>query len=264
MERYPRPSGLTMMGRDFNESLNFEEKTKLKTQLVRSLIASYVQNGYTILGKPTTLPELAQFLQVTTKRLLKEISRYSATLASISSPEEIKTTAQAIFGLLLNNAMQDRGQVQNQLNLMLTAQGGVYKPFISSEVNNTLRLLIESNRPMSELLRNMLHSTNIQVNTQINNGKVEGETVKEDFTTHEAIQLLSERYPKSLLELPEAQDQLIAAEIGIGADVEVIATKQEGLSIKDSPTIEESKKITHIDRRESDGEIIDAYAEEVE
>ena len=52
-------------------------------------------------------------------------------------------------------SLEDRSAVQQQLAIMLQSQGGQYKPFISGEVNRTLKLLMDSNANMQSLFKGL-------------------------------------------------------------------------------------------------------------
>lgn len=264
-KRFPRPSGLTILAQSLHKAGSAQERSKLKVDILKKVVGDYVNNGFTFMGKSVGITDLAYFTQVTPNRVMKEISRYSKTLASIANPEETQQTLQAMVGLLLQNVITDRGKIQKQADMLVAAQEGGYKAFVSKEANSALKNLIDSNKPLIDLLKTLQGpgSTFIQNNV---NGDKEGPEVAEDaITIDSAIALLNSEQPGSLLERKGQQQKLLESELGSDTP-EVVAIKQKNFELQgqfaaagkaEVPKI----KVNHNNRNETDGEITDGITD---
>lgn len=262
MLRYPRPAGLTLLARSLQKAESSDDRNRLKMDVLKLVVGNYVNNGFTFLGKPTNVNDLAFFLQVSPNRVMREISRYSKTLASIASPEKTQETLQAMVGLLLQNALTDRGKIQKQADMLVAAQGGSYKAFVSKEANTALRNLMDSNKPLVELAKLLQGPGNTFIQNNVNSGEQEGDDIEGAITIDSAVALINEKQPGSLLESAEEKKLLFEAELGDEDLPQVVATKQRGFELQgqfatnDKPKIPK-KRVKHIDRNELDGEIIE-------
>lgn len=130
----------------------------------------------------------------------------------------------ALLGEQLAWALEDRMEISHQLQILRDSQGGKYTPFISSEVNKTLKLKLESSTSLQSIIRNLTggNTTNIfnQFNQQ-NNLNTENTISIEEART---IVLESQ---KVLTKTEEAK--LLEDKYDINSLPEVVATKQEGV-----------------------------------
>jgi hypothetical protein len=267
--RTPRPSGLTVLSQRLHKAQTEEERTRLKKDITRLTIMSYVQQGYTFLGQPQSISVVAMFLGVTNGTVMREMARYTKTLASIADPERTQETMQAMTGMLLQNAMSDRSRIEKQVNLLLAAQGDGYKAFVSGEVNKSFKLLLDSNKPLADILKILQGPGTVNIANQNNNqlnAKEEAKELKEkdSLSAAEAVLLISEKDPVSLLE--DRKKQAILMEKEMGDDyVEVIAIKQKGFELqgKNAGAIP-IKRGVHTERNENDGEIVESEFEEID
>lgn len=263
--RIPRPSGLTLLARNFQKASTTEEENRLKVDIIKRVVSSYVQNGFTFMGKPANIEDMAFFLKISLSRVMKEISRYSKTLASIASPEETQATLQAMVGLILQNAITDRAKVQKQADMLVNEQQGKYTAFLTKEANSALKNLMDSNKPLLDLMKNLQGGSNINIQNNLNPGQ-EGEAMapEESFTVDDAVALLDKKDHGTLFEKEERLAGLIS-ETSSGLDLpEVVATRQKNFELQGNFNAKESVKIkkgSHIDRNENDGEIVDGIEE---
>lgn len=261
-QRYPRPSGLTLLAKSLQKASTEKESNRLKGDILKKTVSSYVNNGFTFMGKSTNINDIAFFLQVSPNRVMKEISRYSKTLASIADPKQTQETLQAMVGLLLQNAMNDRGKVQKQADMIVAAQKGKYKPFVSKEANAALKNLMESNKPLIELIKLLQGPGGTYIQNNVNNSDPTGaEEVQEAITIDSAVALINEKKPGSLLEKPKDQEELLLKEF-VEDTPEVVATKQKNFELQgqfatNKKPIKPKVKAVHEERNEVDGDIVD-------
>ena len=146
MERKPRPQGSTYLSQRYQESGTNEDKETL----IKHLITIYTLHGFSWNNKPCSIHELAQILKIPPQVIMAQISNLGQNIGSLASPENIKNTLQSIITLSTTWAIQDRGTVNHQLSNLLQSQKGTYKPFITAEVNKTLKLMLESNKNLMD------------------------------------------------------------------------------------------------------------------
>jgi hypothetical protein len=99
----------------------------------------------------------------------------------LGSVEDLKG---AILFSVMEKNLEDKALIQNQLGLLLASQGGEYKPFISSSVNEALNLNMQSTKQQLDLFK-ALQGTG--PTTQILN---QSNTAIKSIGTHEAMQIL--------------------------------------------------------------------------
>ena len=158
--RQPRPMGSTFLSIEANKSGTDEHKNRL----LEHVILHYTTAGFMFNGIPCSIPELSLILQVPQNRIMEILSNTAQNMGNILEPEQLENTIKSIVTLGSTWAMQDRGQITQQLNTMLQAQGGKYKAFISSEVNKSLKLLLDSNKNILDMYKTFFTSTNNTTN----------------------------------------------------------------------------------------------------
>lgn len=259
-KRYPRPSGLTLLAKSLQKTKSKAEHNRLKVDILKKTVSSYVNNGFTFMGKTTNINDLAFFIQVTPNRVMMEISRYSKTLASIADPEQTQQTLQAMVGLLLQNVITDRGKVQKQADMLVAAQGGTYRAFVSKEANAALKNLLDSNKPLIDLVKLLQGPNATYIQNNLNSPDSQ-EPPEDTITVDEAVAMIDNKNPESLLESPHEKDKLFLEE-GLDKEnlPEVVATKQRGFELQGGFASEPKlpkRKATHEGRNEDGGDILD-------
>ena len=154
---------------------------------------------------------------------LRPIFKASMELLNVATDKQ-EELLNALLGEQLAWALEDRMEISHQLQILRDSQGGKYTPFISSEVNKTLKLKLESSTSLQSIIRNLTggNTTNIfnQFNQQ-NNLNTENTISIEEART---IVLESQ---KVLTKTEEAK--LLEDKYDINSLPEVVATKQEGV-----------------------------------
>lgn len=74
----------------------------------------------------------------------------------------------ALLGEQLAWALEDRMEISHQLQILRDSQGGKYTPFISAEVNKTLKLKLESSTSLQSIIRNLTGSNTTNIFNQFN------------------------------------------------------------------------------------------------
>ena len=141
MKRIPRPLGTTELNR-----------TRPK-QIKKHLVNHYLNCNYHYLGEPISLEDLAYYLQLKQNYILKEIQQSALKTLEILDPTENLELQKSLIALSLQNLISDKVQTQHQLNILKKAQGNDYKPFISSTVNQSLKINLDSTKQITDFLK---------------------------------------------------------------------------------------------------------------
>lgn len=155
-KRIPRPTGTTFLSQRYNQTQTNEDKEKL----IDHIISQYTIQGFRLNHRSMDIHQLAKTIQITPNEIMRRISESSKNLGYLLDPDSINQTLKTIVGTSLTWAFQDRGLVMSQLETLLRAQDGNYKPFISSEVNKNLKILLESNKGLQEAYKSFFNQQN--------------------------------------------------------------------------------------------------------
>jgi hypothetical protein len=120
--------------------------------------------GFTWNGKPTSIQDLANILQIPPDLIMANVAQLGSNMGSLATPENIKSTLETIITLSTSWAIQDRGHITQQLSQLLTSQDGKYKPFITAEVNKSLKLMLESNKNLMDTYKTFFTTTSYNTN----------------------------------------------------------------------------------------------------
>ena len=205
--RKSRPAGTTFLSLNYQKNRSEENKDKLYSHI----ISYYTLNGFRWNNKPTTLPELAQILKIPTHVIMDSISKVSLNLGTLVDPDRINETMKSIITLSTSWSIQDRGIIQSQVENLLRSQGSEYRPFISGEVNKSLKLLLESNKNLMESFSTFFKSSNTNILNIFNDSNNQDQD--SFISPQDALNLIQSNKPKQLppqmgLEDQENKDQL--------------------------------------------------------
>ncbi len=204
--RSPRIQGLTMMAREWNGLRTQATKTDnhhsqqriLKNKINKYIINQYILQGYCLLGYSLSLPELAIYLQEPMNKVLREgFKGQSAQFGSFSNDkgalEEMAGLTRDLSGMALNFLLQDRATLSKQANVLLEAQGGDYKAFVSAETNRALKNLADQPKMLLDLIKTLAGTNQqaITINNQVNANQTE--TTHNFITTETAAEMIAEK-----------------------------------------------------------------------
>lgn len=207
MQRQPRPMGSTFLSIEANK-FNTEES---KEKLLKHIILHYTTSGFMFNGVSCSIPELALLIHTPQNKILELINKTAENLNNLSDLNQIEETVKTIITLGSTWAMQDRGQIQQQLTTMLKAQNGKYKPFISGEVNRSLKLLLDSNKNILDMYKTFFTSTNTTTNIVNMYDKKDYQEQKDYVSPKEALDLVLDQDTKSTLPSNNNKDTVRAS-----------------------------------------------------
>lgn len=217
--RFPRPMGTTAMALEYQKT--HEEEALVKVQ--NYLINQWLMGNGVLCGVTYDINSFSNRFGIDIE-YVRVFMRDRLLSSRIWDKDKQEELLNALLGEQLAWALEDRMEISHQLQILRDSQGGKYTPFISSEVNKTLKLKLESSTSLQSIIRNLTggNTTNIfnQFNQQ-NNLNAENTISIEEART---IVLESQ---KVLTKTEEAK--LLEDKYDINSLPEVVATKQEGV-----------------------------------
>lgn len=193
IQRQPRPMGLTFLALKYQKD-NSEDN---RHQVLKHLINQYTLSGFRLNNVPVPIPQFAILIGVPEQEVMEYISQVSESIGAFNSPAQIQQTLTTIASLSTNWAIQDRGLISQQIELLARAQGGSYKPFISSELNKALKIGLDANKNFMEIYKTFF--TQQQTNILNIYRNVED---KKYLTPEEAFEIVNDGRVKEQIALP--------------------------------------------------------------
>lgn len=232
--RIPRPTGIT----ELNKINNNPNINKL---IISKYITHYINNNFTICGVPYTVEQLSNNLHITLLECQKEIYKQGARMGEIFGLNDMEKSLRALIFQVSKNCLEDRAQIGQQLGLLSHAQGGQYKPFISSTFNHALGLNLAANKNIMDLIKtlNPTSGPNILIqNLNQSQGGLNGKMI----TITEALNIIENKGLNPTAYTLEGQQQLSLP--NPSSFPEVIATNQAKVLTDGSDLFKD-----HTDRR---------------
>lgn len=231
--RIPRLLGSTRLSLNYQKSGSDSDKEKI----FKHIVTQYALQGFMYNNIPCSINQLSAILSIPNELIMQYITELSTSLGTFNSPDRIQDTLKSIATLSTTWAIQDRGTILNQLTLLLKSQRGKYMPFISSEVNKTLKLVLDSNRNLIETFRTLNNTTST---TNILNIFSKQQSDQDYMSPDQALEFLQQKgLPAPNTQLPlnsfssqERQNQLADTKIMPQASLQALFSKY---SLGDSP-----------------------------
>lgn len=219
--RFPRPLGTTAMILEYQKSGNPEDLIKVQNYLINQWLLG---NGV-LCGVTYDINSFSNRLGIDTEyvRIFMRDRLLSSKIWDRDKQEEL---LQALMGEQLAWALEDRMEISHQLQILRDSQGGKYTPFISAEVNKTLKLKLESSTSLQSIIRNLTGGNTTNIFNQFNQQNNLGAPV-DTISIEEARTIVLES--QKVLSKPE-EAKLLEEKYDINSLPEVVATKQEGVA----------------------------------
>lgn len=218
--RFPRPMGTTAMALEYQKT--HEEEALIKVQ--NYLINQWLMGNGVLCGVTYDINSFSNRLGIDIEyvRVFMRDRLLSSRIWDRDKQEEL---LQALMGEQLAWALEDRMEISHQLQILRDSQGGKYTPFISAEVNKTLKLKLESSTSLQSIIRNLTGGNTTNIFNQFNQQNNLGAPV-DTISIEEARTIVLESQ-KVLSKTEEAK--LLEEKYDINSLPEVVATKQEGV-----------------------------------
>jgi len=144
IQRIPRPLGIT--------NLNQSNPDKL----VKAIVIQWVNSNGQINKEQVSMTDLANMLHITYNQLYKVYTKVIKDLGRlVMGKEHIQDVMSGMIAQSNFRSLEAQSLILNQLGILLTAQKGKYRPFISAEVGQVLRTLLQSEKNQMDLIRLM-------------------------------------------------------------------------------------------------------------
>lgn len=194
IERMPRPTGVTILAQQMNKAKSKKLRKQRKEKLISHIVNIYTMSGFRINDRTLSIPQLATLLKTKVETIQSAMLGTSHTLEAFKDPKKLSDTAAALANMSTLWAIQDRGTVQHQLEILMKSQGEKYMPFISGEISRLLSTLLQSNKQVAEIFRTFYQSgSTININNQIQNNNQ-----SQTLTVEEAYKIVQTPQPKEI------------------------------------------------------------------
>ena len=214
--RFPRGMGITEMARQANSGDNDS-----LVKLTKFIIHTWIINNGKLWYRSYSLHELADFLKcepVIIQRQLKQTFLDNG----LFDREHMDELADSLVGACINWALEDRMEASRQLDILKTAQGDKYAPFITSEVNKALSIKQQTSTSLQSLVRSLTGGGTVNIFNQQNN---QYNQVSQGIVTRDqAMEMITKEIADKggIKELEYVENQYDFKELPV-----VVATKQE-------------------------------------
>lgn len=194
IERMPRPTGVTILAQQMNKAKSKKLRKQRKEKLISHIVNIYTMSGFRINDRTLSIPQLATLLKTKVETIQSAMLGTSHTLEAFKDPKKLSDTAAALANMSTLWAIQDRGTVQHQLEVLMKSQGEEYRPFLSGEISRLLSTLLQSNKQVAEIFRTFYQSgSTININNQIQNNNQ-----SQTLTVEEAYKIVQTSQPKEI------------------------------------------------------------------
>lgn len=227
-QRFSRPFGVTSLLVDYNKSA----KAQTLEQVRGMFIHFWILNKSTIGGRPFNIYQLSAFLEVEPSYVNNYLVEHLLS-SRIWNEETREDVFNAVIGQSISWVLEDRLDIQNQVDILKGSQGQTYKPFISAELTKALGLKLSSSNTLQSVIKGLqTNSINIFNNNQNTNENTQGLTMEEAMgIIQEQLQgvpkdkLIEEAEYEMLKDMRELPEVVANKQIGVNLD-------KEGLSFK--------------------------------
>lgn len=194
IERMPRPTGVTILAQQMNKAKSKKLRKTRKEKLISHIVNIYTMSGFRLNDRTLSIPQLAHLLNTKVETIQSCMLGTSHTLEAFKDPQRLQDTAAALANMSTLWAIQDRGTIQHQLEILLKSQGDKYAPFISGEISRILSTLLQSNKQVAEIFRTFYASgSTININNNLTQNNQ-----SQSLTVEEAYKIVQTSQPKEI------------------------------------------------------------------
>lgn len=194
IERMPRPTGVTILAQQMNKAKSKKLRKTRKEKLISHIVNIYTMSGFRLNDRTLSIPQLAHLLNTKVETIQSCMLGTSHTLEAFKDPQRLQDTAAALANMSTLWAIQDRGTIQHQLEILLKSQGDKYSPFISGEISRILSTLLQSNKQVAEIFRTFYASgSTININNNLTQNNQ-----SQSLTVEEAYKIVQTSQPKEI------------------------------------------------------------------
>lgn len=219
--RIPRPYGATALATQYRKTKNERELRAF----IDFMVNQWLLGNGSICGIHYEIQEIAQSLHIPVEEIRVKM-RNQLIESRIWDKDQQEQLLYGLMGQMVSWTLEDRMNIDAQVQLLLRSQQGKYTPFISAEVNKALKLKLESSTALQSVVGRLMGgggTTNIfTFNQQNNDNSVHNEYV----TTSQVLEIINEN--EKQLDKNE-QAKLLESKYDLNSLPVVVATEQEGV-----------------------------------
>jgi len=220
-KRQARPMGITEIGHMYNKGIVTKEELEDK------LIEHYIRTGFMFNGRSMSIEQFCIHTKIDPDRVFHQVTERGKDRFGMVDQEEQGDHLRALLGIAISGALSDRSAALQQLNILQSAQGQTYKPFVSGEVNKALKLTMESTQGILQIAKSLGGTQGL--NVVINNNQGDSNTQHNYLTSDKALELMGDKDKGPRLINNQRDKDALFAKHNIQGMPEVKATKQRGM-----------------------------------
>lgn len=177
--RQPRPLGLTLLAQQTRNQ-------PITNQLISQILNYILSTNIEVRGKRLNLHNLSIYLNISLNQVMKAYLDYQGQLSRVMLGNVENVKGALLFSAMEKN-LENEAYCHDQLRLLQASQGGTYKAFISSSVNDAIGLKMQSSKALMDMYK-MLNPSGPSIAIQHNHNQPVG-AIKSVGQT-EALQIL--------------------------------------------------------------------------
>ena len=180
--RLPRPMGITQAMTEYHNTQDPTLLTKVQTFMIQQWLLS---NGK-LCGRSLDCNSLSKFIGCHPS-MIQDHMRDQVLGNKIWDKGVQEEMMSSLMGQQIMWALEDRMEINQQVQILREAQGDRYMPFISAELNKALGLKLSSSSSLQSILKTMSGGGSINIFQQFNQ---QSNQEQEAITIETAITLI--------------------------------------------------------------------------
>ena len=145
--RIPRPLGLTLLAQQTRNTTQ-----SLSPDIIQRIISYSLSHSLQLNNKQLTIETLAIYLNMPKTTIMKAYIEYQDKMAKVMIGNKDRLGGALLF-LGLNKILEDKALISRQVGILETSQGGRFKSFVSSAVNESLGLSLHATKAIIDLYK---------------------------------------------------------------------------------------------------------------
>lgn len=182
--RFPRPLGTTALAIQYQQDKTKESKEALYNYVIHNWILNNGKFG----SLPMDVNTLAKTLGISIE-YIQVYMRDQILTSKIWQPEIQQELINGLLGQQLAWALEDRMEINQQVDILKASQNGHYTPFISAELNKALKLRLDTSASLQQVIRTFTGGSTTNIFMQQNNNNVHQNNY---ISREEAMELITE------------------------------------------------------------------------
>lgn len=150
--RIPRPRNMTYNSINYNKT----NDNQFYQEMIQTIINEYTTSNFTLNKQPYSLQQISDHYNIPLDLLYTKLTKRLSDTQGFINQEDLLDAHRVILNMVISETIGDKAHVASQLHRLLAAQGESYRPFISGEVNNTLKLMLTSTSNLINVLDKVL------------------------------------------------------------------------------------------------------------